>query len=243
MDSALVELNRAGRITAPPLELVTVLAEAIRMWRLSDGAFDVTVQPLWQLYTAHFAMAAADPAGPPVDAIARAREQVGSHGLEVDPAEVRFARPGMAATLNGIAQGYITDRATDLLRAEGIASTLVDLGEIRALGSHPTGRPWRIALEKGGHEIDLMDRAAATSSPAGTAFDAAGRHHHLFDPSTGRSCEGARQVSVVAREAMLADALSTALSLVPRERIVNLAGAFDDVEVFGDALTLSAGPS
>lgn len=242
-DSALVALNQTGRLKAPPLELVAVLGEAGRIWRLSEGAFDVTVQPLWQLHAAHFARVGADPDGPTARAIAAARERVGMDSLEVDPAEVRFARPGMAATLNGIAQGYITDRVTELLRAEGLGSTLVDLGEIRALGSRPAGGPWRIGLGGPGdrygpgRRITLADRAVATSSPAGTVLDPAGHHHHLFDPATGRSSEGARRVSVVAPDAMLADALSTALAIVPRERIAGLTAAFADIEVIvpGDA--------
>ena len=61
------------------------------------------------------------------------------------PGRIGFRRPGMAVTLNGVAQGYITDRVADLLRVRGFDNVLVELGEIRALGRHPDGRPGRPA--------------------------------------------------------------------------------------------------
>ncbi len=76
----------------------------------------MTVQPLWDLYAGHFSRPDASPDGPPADAIAEAVARVGHEALEVDPARLRFARPGMGVTLNGIGQGYITDRVVELLR-------------------------------------------------------------------------------------------------------------------------------
>ena len=64
-DSALVRLNRTGELADPPMDMVRLLSEAARFSRLTDGAFDVTVQPLWRLYADHFARSGADPAGPP----------------------------------------------------------------------------------------------------------------------------------------------------------------------------------
>jgi thiamine biosynthesis lipoprotein len=213
--SALARLNRAGALREPPLELTVLLEESLRFSRVSHGAFDVTVQPLWQLYAAHFAAAAADPAGPAPEAVAAARGLVDWRAVEVSPASIRLARPGMAVTLNGIAQGYVTDRVADLLREAGMTQVLVDLGEIRALAGHPDGRPWRVGLEGAAwREIELVDMAVATSAGSGTVFDRSGCFHHLFDPATGRSAGHWRSVSVVAPRATVADALSTTLSIV-----------------------------
>jgi FAD:protein FMN transferase len=105
---------------------------------------------------------------------------IGHRQLRVSDDRVVFARRGMALTLNGIAQGYITDRVVALLRAGGVARTLVDLGEARAHGPHPAGRPWRAVLsdpatpERSWGEVDLADRALASSGDAGFVFDAAG---------------------------------------------------------------------
>jgi thiamine biosynthesis lipoprotein len=128
----------------------------------------------------------------------------------------------MAVTLNGIAQGYITDRVADLLRARGWSNILIDLGEVRALDDHPEGRPWSIAIRDPKQpdqfltRLSLRDQAVATSAGGATTFDGNGRHHHLFTPETGRSASAYMAVTVVADRAVTADALSTALFVMPR---------------------------
>jgi len=136
-----------------------------------------------------------------------------------------LARAGMAVTLNGIAQGYVTDRVAALLRAHGMDHVLIDLGETRALGAHPDGRPWRVGLADPGdpdriaEQVPLADMALATSGGYGTRFEASGRHNHLIDPRSGICAPADRSVSVVAPDATTADAASTALSLLPFDEI------------------------
>lgn len=217
-DSALCRLNAAGALDAPPFELVELLGRAAAASAATDGAFDVTVQPLWQLYAGHFATADADSAGPAIDDVL---PLVDWRGISVGIDRIALARPGMAVTLNGIAQGYITDRVADLLRAEGMDHVLVDLGETRAIGAHPDGRPWQIGLAdpvdpaRIAERVDLADLALATSGGYGTRFEASGRFNHLIDPRTGRSAPALRSVSVLAPTATTADSASTALSLLP----------------------------
>jgi FAD:protein FMN transferase len=208
-DSALVALNRTGRLDAPPLELVELLSISSRFSELTGGAFDVTVQPLWQLYAGHFARDGADPAGPPIEAVARTRRLVDWRGVTVEAGRVALARPGMAITLNGIAQGFVTDRIAALMRRRGMAHVLVDMGEIAAIGGRPGGQPWRVGVAGGG-VTPLVDAAIATSSPDGTRFSPT--CHHIFDPHTGLCAEaGVAAVSVWAPQATVADAVSTAL--------------------------------
>ena len=214
--SALSRLNAAGHLDQPPAELADCLEHALRFGAVSGGAFDVTVQPLWDLYARHYAIPAA---GPPSDAeIGDALARVGQSGIALSRDRVVFHKAGMAVTLNGIAQGYITDRIADLLRGEGFTSVLVDMGEIAAVGRHPGGNPWRVALDGAGRGLDLRDLAVSTSSGAGTRFSADGRDHHLFDPHSGRSANRCRGVSVVARDATTADALSTAAAVLPPDQ-------------------------
>ena len=231
-DSALVRLNRDGVLDAPPADLVRLLSDAVAVSRRTDGAFDPTVQPLWQLYAGHFARPGADPAGPPSAAVRAARELVDHRRLRVEPGRVAFSGRGMAVTLNGIAQGYITDRVSERLRAEGMTDVLVDLGEIRALGHHPSGRPWTVGLAdpvREGHStatLEIAERAVATSGGYGTPFDAAGRFTHLFDPATGRCAQDWLAVTVLAPDATTADALSTALSVAPEARAAGILDRF-----------------
>ena len=239
-ESAICRLNRDGRLTAPPLELVDLLAEARSFSERTEGAFDVTVQPLWRLYAAHFARSDTDPRGPGEAAHARAQALVDYRAVEIEPAEVRFARPGMAVTLNGIAQGYITDRVAELLKDAGMGDVLLDIGEVRALGRHPDGRPWHVGIRRAAvpetvvRTVTLSDRAVATSAGIASPFDESGRHHHLFDPATGRPAQVTGQVSVIAPRATMADALSTALAVSSPERSGAFAARFPEIEVLTD---------
>ncbi len=237
-DSMLSRLNAEGAVTAPPFDFVCLLAESRVFSELTGGVFDVTVQPLWQLYAGHFSRRDAGPAGPDADAVRRARDRVGYRDLAIDPERVAFVRKDMAVTLNGIAQGYITDRVADLLRAEGMEHVLLDLGEMRALGRRPDDSPWRIGLEDPRHPgrvsrtVEVADRAVATSGAYGFRFDADGRFHHLFDPGTGRSASRHAGVSVIAPDATTADALSTAFALLPLEAIDRVLAARPGVQAY-----------
>jgi thiamine biosynthesis lipoprotein len=223
-DSALVRLNREGALDHPPLDLLRAMDESARYHALTGGAFDVTVQPLWDLYAAHFEQPDPDPAGPPASAMATTLARVGQHRVSLAAERIGF-EPGTAVTLNGIGQGYITDRVVALLRARGIAHALVDMGETRAIGGHPDGGPWRVGLDdpyapgRVAEQISLADCAVATSGGYGTLFDAAGRFNHIFDPSDGSTSHFFAAVSVIAPEATMADALSTAFSVMTLPRI------------------------
>jgi len=214
-ESELTRLNREGVVRNPSRDLVTVMEAGRAMGAASDGAFDPTVQRLWDLYARYFSVDYASPNGPPQAEIDSARTLVDYRRIDIGQSAIRFGTPGMSATLNGIAQGYITDRIADLLRNEGFEHVVVELGETRVLGGHPDGGPWRVALrDQNGatdRKMDLTDSALAVSGGYGTTFDPSGRNHHLFDPSTGRSADRLLDVVVSAPRAMDADALATAL--------------------------------
>ena len=213
-DSAISALNKFGYMGNPPLDLVRLLSEAHAMSEITSGAFDATVQPLWELYAAHFGNGGARPERDAVDA---ALELVGYKNVDVASTAIRLKKPGMSITLNGIAQGYITDRVADLLYAEGLRHVLIDLGEIRALDRHPSGRPWVIGLEDPVRisgitsKVDIDNQAVATSAASGTRFDSSGFYHHIFDPSSGQSSNTYSSISIVGERASVADALSTGL--------------------------------
>ncbi len=213
--SALSRLNAAGRLAAPPFELLECLSLAGAVHAATGGAFDPSVQPLWAAHAE--AHAAGAPPGPEVLAAARAR--VGWRHVAFSPAGIAFSRPGMALTLNGIAQGFIADRVARLLAAEGLTEVLIDTGEIAAPGSVPGGGGWPVRIA-GGPELALREQALATSAPTGTTFDAAGRAGHILDPRTGQpATAGWQQISVTVPSAALADALSTGFCLMPRAAI------------------------
>ncbi|MBE9553931.1 MAG: FAD:protein FMN transferase [Proteobacteria bacterium] len=227
-DSEILLLNREGRLDAPSHDLRLLLGEAQRYGNLSGGAFDVTVQPLWRLYSGHFAARPETSEGPDPKEIERARTLVDYHGIDLDNGRAILARSGMEITLNGMAQGYITDRIADMLRDAGMTNVLVDMGEIRALD----GGTWKVGVEDPRQpgqimrDLSVTSGAVATSAGMGSKFDRAGRFHHLFDPATGHSADRCLSATAVAPTAMEADALATALAVSPSWQANNLVQAF-----------------
>ena len=223
--SAISELNRLGALAAPPDELVALLEACRDAWQTSGGIFDPSVQPLWSLYARHFSRAGSDSFGPSRQELDRTLPLVNFAGVRFNRDRIAFARQGMALTLNGIAQGYITDRVVALLRADGITSSLVSMGESRAIGAKADGGPWRIGLGETEDEATpdtvaaIIDRAVATSSASGFHFDAAARFGHILDPRLGNVEPKYRRVTVIAPDATTADAYSTAFSLLEPEAI------------------------
>ena len=210
--SALTRLNESSAIDPAPLELMEVLRHSLWYTGITEGAFDVSIQPLWELYSRHFGAPGRDRDEPDPEAIREAMSRVGAHRIHRTSTGIVLA-PGTRLTFNGIAQGYITDRVADLLRGRGWRNVLVDLGEFHALGGRADGRPWKVQLPGGG-DLDMSQGALATSSPDGLRFSA--KAHHIFDPRTGTSAREAMPVTVLARRAIDADALSTALSVCDR---------------------------
>lgn len=137
--------------------------------------------------------------------------------MRFDAEAVRL-EAGQALTLNGIAQGYIADRVAALMRAEGITDVMIDTGEIAANGGHEGRGGWPVTIAGEDAPRLLTNRALATSALMGTVVDAAGTQGHILDPRDGAlRPRGAKQVSVSACSAAMADGLSTGLSLVETE--------------------------
>ena len=126
--------------------------------------------------------------------------------------------PRLAVDLGGIAKGYAVDRAIAVLQAAGVRHASVNAGgDIRLLGDRGD-RPWRIGIQHPRKSdailatLDLADTAVVTSGDYERFFERDGvRYHHLFDPATGQPARRCQSVTVVAPEAMLADALATAV--------------------------------
>jgi thiamine biosynthesis lipoprotein len=226
--SEISRLNRHGRLARPDPWTLAGLRQATAIAANSDGAFDITVQPLWRLFRLH-----ADRGRLPSDEdVTAVRSLVGWHGLLVDETELRLARPGMAVTLNGVAQGFAADRACEAMRAAGAVAGLVDAGELASLGRAVSGRPWSVVLQVPHHGLDeriTLDACVATSADSPSHFSADRRHHHIVDPRIGWSPTALSAVSVVAPTATVADAWSTAI-MVGGERLARRALASRDVQ-------------
>ena len=225
-DSAISQLNRDGKLDHAPADLMTMLERGLSLAKISDGVYDPTVQPLWNLYSNHFAAANPDPDGPSARELAAALALVDWRQVEVDHASNRiaFARPGMGLTLNAGAQGYVTDKVADVLRAHGFDRMLVDMGEPRVFSTKPDGSAWRIGIANPADRtetitsLDVVDKCISTSGGYGTILDKAGRFTHIFNTRTGGTAPAMFSVSVVAKSGFAADGLSATMLMVPVDK-------------------------
>lgn len=217
--SELSRLNKTSRLDDPSAELLHVLSVCSAIHTASEGQFDPTIQPLWS------AMAnGADDA-----ALEGAKKLIGWSQVTFDALEVRLPKGG-ALTLNGIAQGAITDRIVALLRGEGLGDVLVDMGEVAAMGQGPNG-PWSVGVAKTDgtlvHRLTASDRAIATSVP--TAMQIGTDHGHILSPN-GATAQHSL-VSVSAPTAMVADGLSTAMCLMDDHTAQQMVTRFPDAKI------------
>ena len=218
--SQLCRLNRCGALDHPDPSLVEVLRAARAMSERSGGAFDATVQPLWQLY------AEAKKAGrlPDATAIAAAQRLVDWRRVEISSECIRLQGEGTALTLNGIAQGYAADRVQAVLRARGVTHALLNTGEFGSLGRKADGTPWTVGIQHPRQPeaylalASLEDRFLSTSGDYATYFSDDFRHNHIFDPRTGLSPVEFSSVTVLARTGMESDALTKVLFVRGLER-------------------------
>jgi thiamine biosynthesis lipoprotein len=233
-DSAVCRLNRAGVLDRPHPFLVQVLRQARRLSEQSGGAFDVTVQPLWDLY------AAAKKAGRLPDAveIETARRKVDWRKVEVTQDHVRLHERGMAVTLNALAQGFAADCVLATLRAQGIQHALVNTGEIGAMGRKEGGEPWTLGIQHPRRPdayvalARLSDCCMATSGDYATRFDDEYRRHHIFNPATGGSPTELASATIVAPSGLDADGLATAVMVLGQERGLKLLESYSGAEAF-----------
>jgi len=222
-NSSLSRLNANGALANPPVELTALLDTCRKLFVLSEGRFDPTIQPLWRLYAETYGNVRS-PRAPEAPEVAARHTVIGFDAVSWSEHRVQFAKSGMAMTLNGIAQGFITDRIAAILRGGGATHALVNVGEYASIGRHPEGRAWQVGIQdprNAGDIVDIMelvDQSVATSGAYGGRFGDSGVNH-LIDPRTGRSPERYLSVSVRNESATLADGLSTAFSFMSEDDI------------------------
>ncbi len=222
----LMQLNQSGRLLDAPQSLIHVVQRAKRIHSLTAGAFDMTVAPLLNLYRD----AQNTNGGISLDkqAVLSAKELMQADQVFVGQDHIRLGRSGMALTLDGIAKGYIADMASEVLTKNGINNHLVNAGgDIRSQGQKDANTPWRIAIEnpaRDGSFVTSLDLygAIATSGSYEMYYDASGEHHHLIDPVHKQSPQHTMSVTVSAPTALEADALATALSVLPVREALTL---------------------
>jgi thiamine biosynthesis lipoprotein len=232
-DSEISELNRNGFKQAVKVSKSTyeVLEKSVKFSKLSGGAFDVTIGPLMDLW--HSAEKADSL---PTDAeLQQAHSKVGYDKLILDANEesIRFAAEGMEVDLGGIAKGYALDKAAEAMKKGGALGAMIDIGgEILCFGLPPAGQNnWRIGLQdpdkaKDGFDagtpllvLNLTNAAVATSGHYRRFVMIGGKKYsHIVDPKSGHSSENLTSITIICPNATDADALSTAVAVMGKEK-------------------------
>jgi thiamine biosynthesis lipoprotein len=233
-DSELMRLcRRSGqRPVQVSDDLFHVLDSSRQLSQISDGAFDVTVGPLVQLWRA-----ARKSGTLPTDAaLAEARSRIGWQKMKLDPQArtVELTVPGMRLDLGGIAKGYACDEAIRVLREHGIGSALVEAGGDIVVSNPPPGRRgWAIDVtpqsSAAQRTVTLRNQAISTSGAAAQFVEIGGvRYSHVVDPHTGLGLTNHYEATVTAPRGITSDALSTTATILgPRrtQRLVKRFGA------------------
>jgi len=209
-----------GQSVAVSDDLWRVLVASDRLARRSEGAFDVTVGPIVRLWR----RARRRQELPKPQRIEEFLRSVGHEKMLLDPARrsVRLTQPGMWIDLGGIAKGFAIDEALAVLRKGGIERALVDAGGDIGLGAPPPEKPgWLVAvapLESSGKPsvfLSLSRLAIATSGDMWQYVEIGGkRYSHIVDPRTGMGLTDHSSVTVIAADAITADGLASALSVL-----------------------------
>ena len=228
--TALDQLNRQGSLQEAPPELLHILERARAFSELSDGAFDATIAPLLRLYEHAEVL-------PRPSEVARARSLVDYREVHVRGRNISFGKPGMAVTLDGLAKGFIVDRATEGLRSGGIDQVMVEAGgDVASTRGSAVTEGWRVAVQDPRDSqgilgiVRLDGQAVATSGDYAQTFSDDPTLHHILDPRTGRSPQLTSSVTVIAPTAMEADALSTTAFVMGAAKGLRLLEQLEGIE-------------
>jgi thiamine biosynthesis lipoprotein len=219
------QTNKEFRISA---DFLCVMKVAARIYGLSGGAWDGTVNPLVDLWG--FGRAGRRDSVPSPEQIAAHLGDTGFDKIEIrDSGALVKRRASVTLDLSSIAKGFGVDQVADVVRAAGFKDFLVEIGgEVLAGGVRPDGRPWRVGINRPKPEaradeiykiVSLKDQALATSGDYRQFFMQDGkRYSHIIDPKTGFPvAHSVVSVSILADNCTLADGLSTAIMVMGAE--------------------------
>jgi thiamine biosynthesis lipoprotein len=231
--SQVYQLNLNGEIDNASDELILLLGKSFRYGDMSYGAFDITVQPILDLYDDSFNKLQRPPTD---DEIKSTLKLVGYEKIFIKNRHVEFLQDGMKITLGGIAKGYAIDRAIKVLKDQGIEHALVNAGgDLRAIGNKGNEN-WQIALQNPRDKnyfitvIPINNKSVATSGDYERFFDDSKQFHHIIDPKTGYSATDLISVTIIADTALEADALATSVFVMGRDQGLQLVESLENVE-------------
>jgi len=205
--------------------------------QITEGYFDITVQPLLDLWGAGELWKESEEVQQ--NRINETMGLIGSDNIVIEDNRIHFKLDGMKITLGGIAKGYAADEALKVLRGKGIKHALVNIGgDMSALGLKPNGEPWRITLANPDDTSQSLatfvfsDKSVATSGNYERYFDPDKQVHHILNPKTGYSANECISVTVIAENGTQTDILATSVFVMGTEDGLELVESLDGVECF-----------
>lgn len=231
-ESQVYKFNNSNIPITDP-EIVNLTKTALKVSELTDGAYDITVFPLveaWGFYTEN-------PALPDSNIVLEALSHVGYKFLKVENGTLTKLRDDVKIDFGSIAKGYAVGEAVKSLMNDGIKSALVDGGgDIYALGKN-NGKSWKIGIKNPRGDgvagaLDMDNMTAVTSGDYERFFEKDGvRYHHILDPRTGYPARGIESLTVLSNDATLADAWSTALFVIGKDKALELVKKMKSFEI------------
>ncbi|NOX36845.1 MAG: FAD:protein FMN transferase [Calditrichaeota bacterium] len=224
-----------------PPEVAGLFRRSLRYSQLSNGAFDVTIKPVLDLYGFGQPGQVGRPAHPTPPSRSTIQERLPAVGwfriLPGNEGQFEKENPAVQVALGGVAKGYAVDRAIDVLRQHGIQQALINAGgDLYCLGSK-RGRPWVVGIQHPRQPgavvavLQLQDRAVATSGDYQRFYVYQGnRYHHILDPQTGQPARKSQSATVIAPTTEQADAFATALFVLGARRGLAWIDQLEDVE-------------
>lgn len=237
--SEIYKINKNAHISPVKTdeEVFRVLERCCEVSEITDGAFDITLKPLKDVWN----MKSESPTVPSKERIDRALAMCGYENLTLEDGCVFFEKEGMALDLGGAVKGYAADKAAEVIKKTGVENALLDLGgNVYVLGKSPKGRAWKIGLQHPGKDrgeyfetIELSNKTCVTSGSYERYFEENGKvYHHIMDPKTGYSADsGLVSVSVVGTSSFESDMASTAAFVMGKEEFLKVKDKFD-IEYF-----------
>ena len=231
-NSDISKINKSGSAEASS-DTRAVLRKGIEVSNETGGAFDLCIAPavdLWGFYSKNYYV-------PSDSEIAEILPKINYKNITLTDERVTLSR-GAQIDAGGIAKGYLSDRIIEIFKEHGVVSAIISLGgNVQTLGTKNSGEPWRVGIKNpaGGllGTLDVCGKAVVTSGGYQRYFEDDGKkYHHIIDPETGKPAEsGLKSVTVVSSDGALADALSTAVFVMGKERGENFWKERNDFDI------------
>ena len=235
-NSEAFRLNRDGYLDNPSPDLVQLIRLSMDYSELSDGYFDITVQPVLELWEGGLWE---EPEEVQESRLDEVRRLIGSDKIDVTDDRISFQVEGMKITLGAITKGYAVDEALKVLEDMGIEYALVAAGgDISTLGSKPNNELWNLALVNPDNTseslaiFEITRKSVSTSGNYERYFSPDKEAHHILNPKTGYSDSNCISVTIITESGTAADALATSVFVMGPDAGMNLVESLDDVECF-----------